>query len=248
MNSKILTIIFGTLATMFAQLNDLILAGCEAPPVPDKKDYPTAAEALAKMAPPEGAEMAGTGATLDAAAILAGAPVIPQAGGVPADAAANLTPEVKAPPAPVKKDPNARVDVEGLPWDKRIHSSGKTFYKSKAANGAPAGAWKIKKGVDPVLVAQIKTELAGGYTPPEDAITTQTAPHLDAGPIQTGPGETTETCTDIYTWADLVEKATAAGITPQVMAAACQKFNVPGIIELQDQALLIPAVGKELGL
>jgi Sec-independent protein translocase protein TatA len=46
---------------------------------------------------------------------------------------------------------SADVDSEGLPWDKRIHSSGKT----KIA----AGTWKMKKGVAAELVEQVKTEL-----------------------------------------------------------------------------------------
>lgn len=242
MNTRILTIIFSTLAAMFTELNALILSRCERDPDMDE------IESVFNDIP------APVGSATDAAAILSGAPEIQVTKALQPGQTETAAPPggtVAAPPAPVAGvtvtgntpptvDPNAPVDVEGIPWDKRIHSSGKTFYKSKAANGAPKGAWKLKKGVDAVTVAQIKTELAGG------APAGTAAPAVI--PASTAPGETTEVCTDIYTWASLVEKATAAGITPEVMAAACQKFNVPGIIELQDQALLIPVVGKELGL
>jgi len=43
------------------------------------------------------------------------------------------------------------VDSEGIPWDARIHSNGKT----KIANGT----WKKKKGADENLVYQVKNEL-----------------------------------------------------------------------------------------
>lgn len=218
MNNRILTIIFGTLAVMFQELNNLILSGCEAEPEP-APDNAREAAAILSSAPDH---------PLGPTILPAGGAVMAPPSGLPGAAT-----------APPTVDPNVRVDSEGLPWDERIHSSGKTFYKSKAANGAPKGAWKLKKGVAAVDVAQIKTELAGG------AAAGTAAPTVTPS---TPPGETTEQCADIYTWASLVEKATAKGVTPEAMAAACQKYNVPGIIELQDQALLIPAVGKELGL
>ena len=261
MNNRILTIIFSTLAAMFTELNALILSGCERDP--DMDDIPApvgpAQDAAAILA---GAPAIQPGPTADTVTVNkamqpgqteTAAPPIEPGPGSPLPGVDTLPPgpvpgTVVAGPGTVVAGPGAApgvtVDVEGIPWDKRIHSSGKTFYKSKAANGAPKGAWKLKKGVDAVTVAQIKTELAGGAP----AGTAAPAVIPATTPATTAPGETTEVCTDIYTWASLVEKATAAGITPEVMAAACQKFNVPGIIELQDQALLIPVVGKELGL
>ena len=47
------------------------------------------------------------------------------------------------------------VDSEGAPWDVRIHSGGKTFMQS----GPKIGTWKLKKGVDPALLEQVKAEL-----------------------------------------------------------------------------------------
>ena len=45
------------------------------------------------------------------------------------------------------------LDSEGLPWDKRIHSSS----KNKNADGS----WRIRKGVDKDLVNKVKIELRG---------------------------------------------------------------------------------------
>ena len=43
------------------------------------------------------------------------------------------------------------LDSTGLPWDARIHAKTKTKTKLET--------WKLKKGVDKDLVAQVKTEL-----------------------------------------------------------------------------------------
>lgn len=44
------------------------------------------------------------------------------------------------------------LDSEGLPWDVRIHASSKTFL-------AKTDAWKLKRGVAPAFVEQVKAEL-----------------------------------------------------------------------------------------
>lgn len=54
------------------------------------------------------------------------------------------------------------LDAEGLPWDKRINTDSKMKIK--------AGSWKIKRGLDAAVVAQIKAEL-------------KQAIHLQANPI-----------------------------------------------------------------
>ena len=62
-------------------------------------------------------------------------PTINLPGGAPQGANAGSTPA------------GADLDIEGNPWDSRIHSGG----KSKIANGT----WKLKKGADPVHVQQV---------------------------------------------------------------------------------------------
>jgi hypothetical protein len=50
--------------------------------------------------------------------------------------------------------PTVELDVEGLPWDARIHSES----KSKNADGK----WRQRKGVGPAVVTKIKAELLAG--------------------------------------------------------------------------------------
>jgi len=70
-----------------------------------------------------------------------------------APAAPEATPEPAAPEVT-----GAELDAEGLPWDGRIHGSGKTKYEKTTPNGK-AGTWKLKRGVDKAFVAQVKAEL-----------------------------------------------------------------------------------------
>ena len=137
-------------------------------------------------------------------------------------APAPAPPVTEAPPA---HKPDGVLDSEGLPWDARIHSSGKTFL-------AKGGTWKLARGIDPLLVAQVKTELSGG--PPITPCAPAPAP---APPEDTG-----------LTWAQLMEKIADAGTASDDVLAACQMFNVQGMAALQDMPVLVPLVAKELRL
>lgn len=66
--------------------------------------------------------------------------------------------EAPAPPPQVNKPaPGVELDEEGLPWDERIHTAAKTKLKR-------GGTWKLKRGIDKVYVAQVKTELRQAQT------------------------------------------------------------------------------------
>ena len=56
-----------------------------------------------------------------------------------------------------------KVDGEGLPWDKRIHASTKTFRQSD-------NTWKLLKGIDPALVASVKAELRACMAAPAPGV------------------------------------------------------------------------------
>lgn len=64
-------------------------------------------------------------------------------------------------PSGAGEPPAPSVDGEGLPWDARIHSSSKALNEN--------GKWRLRKGVSPTQVTQIKAELArlrpGSATP-----------------------------------------------------------------------------------
>lgn len=141
-----------------------------------------------------------------------------------------LSTQEKFPPtAPADSGPKMILDAEGIPWDERIHSSGKTFLTE-------GGCWKLKRGIDPVLVAKVKTELkiaqgaalSNGGLP--QSKTVPPAP-IDA----------------ITTWAQLMDKIAAAETHPETVLAACNKFNVANIGTLQDTPVLVPLVATELG-
>jgi hypothetical protein len=138
------------------------------------------------------------------------------------DAPTAMPDPVVTPDAPIPGD----LDSEQIPWDERIHSGGRTKYLS----GDKAGQWKLKRGVAPVTVAQVKTELfqASGSTP---------APVVDAG-----------TPAPVETWAQLVEAVTVKMLAPDTVQAACTKFNIENLGALQDVPIIIPMVAKELGV
>jgi hypothetical protein len=73
-------------------------------------------------------------------------------------------------PAPPATTETAELDAAGIPWDKRIHSSG----KSKVAKGT----WKRKRNLDPSFVAQVEAEIkpSGDAPPPPAAETPAAAP------------------------------------------------------------------------
>ena len=60
--------------------------------------------------------------------------------------------ENSAPAVPASGVTGVDLDSDGLPWDPRIHGAS----KKKLARG---GTWKLLRGVDETLVAQVKAEL-----------------------------------------------------------------------------------------
>ena len=71
------------------------------------------------------------------------------------------------------------LDSQGIPWDPRIHSSGKTKYTSRIDDNKPEGGWVIKKGADINDVIRIRNEyIASAYA----------AAQIPVPPAVTGPG------------------------------------------------------------
>ena len=81
---------------------------------------------------------------------LAAAPTAPQAPTPPAPSAA---------PAPAAAGGEVELDVDGLPWDARIHSNA-------AERKAATGKWKTRKNLAPGYKEQIEAELRGVPTAP----------------------------------------------------------------------------------
>jgi hypothetical protein len=142
--------------------------------------------------------------------------------------------------------PTVELDSEGLPWDARIHSMGKTRYKT----GEKQGQWIIKKKTDPILIARVKSELRLRYplsdTLPEFPVAAAppAPPVANTPPAPPVPQEPAAQ----MSWSELLMKVANSGLEPAVVQAACQKFDIANIGVLQDSPLMIPAVAEELGL
>lgn len=157
---------------------------------------------------------------------------VPEAPEAPTPAAEPLPAPAPTPPEPADTLTAGTLDKEGLPWDKRIHSGGQTFL----ASGKSKGCWKLIRGVDPILVAKVKTELRGTNPAPTPA----PAAPAPAAPAPAAPG--------LMTWPKLVEAIEAGSIDADMVTLSCNKFSVENIGDLQDKPVLVPLVAKDLGL
>lgn len=88
---------------------------------------------------------------------------------------------VIAQPAQALSAPSVGVekDGEGLPWDKRIHSSSRKFIKD--------GTWRLKKGVDKDLVEQVKSELRQAVHQASNPTPTPAVPVSGSTPVVNSP-------------------------------------------------------------
>lgn len=133
-------------------------------------------------------------------------------------------------PAPVEKD------VDGLPWDERIHASSKITNKD--------GKWKRKKGVDEITYITVKNELLGAPTiaPTVDhAAVPAIAPTVAAVPAIATPDITFE-----QVMQKLNDLFTSGVVTPQYMSELTNKINagfadtkIANIMEINGEQELI---------
>ena len=169
-----------------------------------------------------------------------------------------VSPPVQTAP-PVQTD-TPELDSEGIPWDKRIHSSGKTQYKQTVGD-KKEGSWIHRKGVDPILLAQVKTELYQKYHPADtepaappvqatqatltntDAVPTSqpfTQPQVQQGlPLPYG---------SITKWAPLMREAAGRGINHVAADGILTSAGLPTIAALQNNPSIIPVAAVALGL
>ena len=94
-------------------------------------------------------------------------------------------------------NPNAELDIEGLPWDARIH----TIKKTKVTSGT----WKVKRGCNPDMVHAVKASLRNAApvvapTPTAPSVVAPVAPVVAPTPTalplpNTQGGHTVETFT-----------------------------------------------------
>ena len=101
-----------------------------------------------------------------------------------------LTASPEVPPAPpidishlkptpeVPVAPSGGLDIDGYPWDERIHSSGKTQNKKKV--------WNLRRGVDRALVEQVRAETIGSdepKVPPAPVVEAPVIPEVPPAPV-----------------------------------------------------------------
>ena len=136
------------------------------------------------------------------------------------------------------------LDVDGIPWDLRIH----TVKKTKTVKGE----WKLKRGVDKAMVAQVKAELLSSVqavpntpvlTPPlsvpqvvEPApvpLVINTPPLTPAPLMNTNGGHTLETFTANFAMI-LGTLISEKKVTPEYVEQLNKYFNVTQIWEIDD--------------
>lgn len=104
--------------------------------------------------------------------------VVPITAGVQSESAGEATPPPGAAATLVTTPPTVlgvELDIDGLPWDVRIHAGTKT-------KTAP-GAWKKKKGADKAMVEQVIAELkATMAAPTPETVTTAPPPPVTEVP------------------------------------------------------------------
>jgi len=143
-------------------------------------------------------------------------------------------PSAEAPDAPAEGDtPPVDLDADGMPWDARIHSSGKTRYKKKGPNGN-ADTWVLKKGVDRALVEQVRAETpaAEAELTPDDALAALEAMQ----PV---------------TYASVCQRITSnlapkGKLDPMAMGALLGGLGLTGLPDLAAKPQLLPQVNAKL--
>lgn len=171
-------------------------------------------------------------------------PTLPQAVTAPVPPAP--TPAVAAavptaPAAPSSLAGSVELDAKGLPWDARIHSSGKTLIKD--------GTWRYKGGVPPERIAAVEAELRPLAVPVAPTVMTQ-APVVPVGASLAttivSPADAPQTFEQIM---PLITAAVTAGkLQPGAIQAACSALGLASIVQLQTSPAFVPQVWALLGL
>ena len=136
------------------------------------------------------------------------------------------------------------LDINGLPWDERIHSS--TAAKNQD------GSWRLKRGVDRDLVAEVEAELRAtmGSEPvpaPETpaVMGSEPAPAPASQPPVAAPAPTPPAAqtapmppTGPAVWPDdksfpgIIRRITTQKVDQSAIAAACEEVGLKGLPEL----------------
>ena len=184
----------------------------------------------------------------------------------PAPDPAGLT-ELETPPAPETVDAELAstdlLDSSGVVWDARIHASTRTKVQD--------GTWKMKRGVEPELVAQVMAELKGQQVDPATLGFGATAPTPPAPPAPPAPAPVAAVpvppvapvMADASDWpADLLGPHRAGfefqafmqyvmarvneGIPTPTLLATCKEHDVANFNAVNGRPEVIPALARAL--
>jgi hypothetical protein len=149
---------------------------------------------------------------------------------------------------------SAEVDKSGMPWDARIHQSGKSVKKD--------GTWKLKKGIDQSIVQVVTAELAAKRgllpinavpMPPQQnaapASNVPPPPAATSAPVPVPPppaaGPVGASTSAYQNFLDRVIAETKAGkITHQRVSQICQEKGAPSLSELVKMQHLLPDIER----
>jgi hypothetical protein len=155
-------------------------------------------------------------------------------------------------PAPVAPAlTGVELDCRGLPWDNRIHSR----TKSKLANGE----WKVQRGIDAAVVAQVELELrqtmSAPVSTPQAPIAPVSVPTPPIAPISPPPAPTipvtippidpidTDSVIDFPKLMTFVTSAVSGGtLTLDAVNQACQSVGVASLALMGARPDLVPQV------
>ena len=152
-------------------------------------------------------------------------------------------------------------DINGVPWDVRIHSVKKEI--------TPDGGWKLRRGVSPILVTKVVSELRAAMAttaieippvptePPFVPSAMPSVPLSSSIPIppsvkELGGAAATASPSDHVPFPKLVNaiiRATSEGcLTFPMVTEACTRLGVSGLTQINSRPELISALIVELGL
>lgn len=181
---------------------------------------------------------------------------------VPLPPAVSLA-SVARPAAPPTINPatGVELDVNGLPWDKRIHVDS----RAKLTDGS----WRKKKQLDPVLLATVEAELRGvmsapapAFVPPPPAPLPSTTftpsgtvspppppqPAAAPTPAPSTGGDAVRNALDQYV--SLVGKSASAmqanKITQAEITQVCQKYGVQALPLLANRLDLVASISEAI--
>ena len=129
------------------------------------------------------------------------------------------------------------LDVRGLPWDSRIHSSSK--------NRNADGSWRKLRGVHDGFVADVERELRGTMeAPTAPAVPVVPTPTAGAPEVPEVPAVPVESFNDFMQY--LTPKLAAGEINPAQVAGVIASVELPHIGALFNRPDLIPAVKQKI--